>query len=346
MSKLIFDDIRDRWAETGVSRGILFISDDNGGYSNGVAWNGLTSISEQPDGGEQNKIYADNIIYASLYSPEAYNATIDAYTYPDEFMECDGTISVLKGVGFGQQKRKRFGLCYRTEMVNHSGNIDGEYYKLHIVYNLTASPSEKSYESINDSPDAITLSWEINATPIIAFNKRYSNSIAIDTSKIYTDSEYMRRLSELETILYGSDDEDARLPSPLEVVNIMNGGDMSPNNIRQLLINEFVKFKVWTWDTFNFTTMRIPDAIAEEAEQRVVSNHTSETDVPIPGIGYKILTNTPEYCDYELVISDVNNNSKIYDHIKSRFKTGELKDLVYHDGGYSYICDLHANIFS
>lgn len=346
MSKLIFDDIRDRRVETGVSKGVLYVQNDSGSYRNGVAWNGLTAINEQSDGGEQNKIYADNIIYASLLSPEFYKATIEAYTYPDEFMECDGTHTILQGVTLSQQRRRRFGLCYRTEVVNHTGIVGGNLYKLHIVYNLTASPSEKSYETFNDSPDAITFDWDINADPIKMTNARRSSCIVIDSSKLGNNEELKRRLHELEDVLYGTEDSESTLPSPLEVFSIMNGGDMSPNNIRQVLIDEFMKFKIWTWDTFNFSTMRVPDAVAEEADRRVVFDYSDETDVPIPGIGYRILQNTSDYCDYEFVISDTHTNSNIYNHIKSRLKTGDLKDLLYHDGGYSYICDLHANVFS
>lgn len=346
MSKLVFDAPGDRWVETGVSKGVLYVYNTDGHYNDGVAWNGLISISEQPDGGEQNKIYSDNIVYASLFSPEVYKATIEAYTYPDEFMECDGTFSITRGVSLGQQKRKKFGLCYRTEVVNQNGNIDGEFYKLHIIYNLLASPSEKSYESVNDSPDAITLSWDVDAIPITAINRRYSNSIVIDTSKIYKDLEYMRRLQVLEKLLYGDENTPATLPSPLEVANIMNGGDMRPASIRQLLVDEFKKYKIWIWDTFNFTTMTIPEAIANEAEYRIITDYSSSLEIPIPGIGYKLILEGSDYCDYEVTINDSYTGSEVYIDTKSRFKGITLREITSHDESYSYICDLHANVFS
>ena len=221
MAMITWDDTGKRFYEAGVNHGVLYKAAAGGGYENGVAWNGLTSVSESPDGAEPTDLYADNIKYASLRSAETFGATIEAYTYPEEFAECDGTKEISAGVYVGQQERKAFGLCYRTEIGSDTVAMQGEAYKLHLIYNATASPSEKSYETINDSPDAITFSWEVETTPVpvVVNGTTYkpTSTIVIDSTKVDKT-----KLQTLEDKLYGSASEEATLPTPAEVIAIFS----------------------------------------------------------------------------------------------------------------------------
>lgn len=211
--------------ETGVDRGVLYVMDATGTYPEGVAWNGLTSISESPSGAEANAIYADNIKYLNLFSAEEFGATIEAYTYPDEFALCDGSAALASGVMIGQQPRKTFGLCYRTVIGN---DIAGESYgyKLHIIYGAMASPSEKAYQTINDSPEAITFSWELNTTPVNVTGHKPTASLTIDSTKAGAS-----KMAAIEAVLYGTPANTetetaavpARLPLPDEIATLMAG---------------------------------------------------------------------------------------------------------------------------
>lgn len=213
--KLVWDQTSDRLYETGVKMGVLYPQDAAGTYPKGVAWNGLTAVTESPSGAEATALYADDIKYLNLMSVEEFAATVEAYTYPDEFAECDGSASIAKGVSIGQQKRKAFGLCYRTVIGNDvAGNDYG--YKIHIIYGAMAAPSEKEYASVNDSPEAITFSWELSTTPVSVKGFKPTASIVIDSTKV--DAE---KLTALETILYGSETADARLPLPDEIATLM-----------------------------------------------------------------------------------------------------------------------------
>lgn len=215
MSKIVWDAIGEHTFETGVRNGVLYLKGAEGTYNKGVAWNGLTSVSESPEGAEPTDLYADDIKYLSLMSAENFKATIEAYTYPVEFEECDGSATIAKGVVIGQQPRKPFGLCYRTAIGNDTdGNEHG--YKLHIVYGCLASPSEKQYSTINDSPDAVTFSWEVSTTPVNVPGKKPTATLTIDSTK--TDKS---KLTALEAILYGSEQDEPRLPLPEEIVTLM-----------------------------------------------------------------------------------------------------------------------------
>ena len=215
MSKIVWDQTGERLYETGVKQGVLYVRNADGTYPNGVAWNGLTSISESPSGAEPTPLYADDIKYLNLMSAEEFGATIEAYTYPEEFMQCDGSASVVEGVYIGQQARKTFGLCYRTTLGN---DVDGnDYgYKLHLIYGALAAPSEKAYASINDSPEANTFSWEVSTTPVNVTGFKPTASVVIDSTKVDK-----AKLTALEAILYGSETEEARLPLPDEVAEVM-----------------------------------------------------------------------------------------------------------------------------
>ena len=213
MSKLVWDQTGERLYETGVKNGVLYVQ-EAGAYPKGVAWNGLTAVTESPSGAEATALYADDIKYLNLISNEELGATIEAYMYPDEFKVCNGEAELAEGVVIGQQTRKAFGLCYRTTLGN---DVDGnDYgYKLHIIYGCMAAPSEKAYATINDSPEAITFSWEVTTTPVNVTGGKPTASITIDSTKV--DAE---KLAALEAKLYGSESEEATLPLPDEIATM------------------------------------------------------------------------------------------------------------------------------
>lgn len=213
--RLKWDQTGEKTYETGVSNGVLYPQKSDGSYDHGVAWNGLTSVNESPSGAEPTKIYADNIAYLTLISAEEFGATVEAYTYPDEFAECDGSAEVADGVTIGQQDRKAFGMAYKTILGNDTEkNAYG--YKLHMIYGATAAPSEKSYATVNDSPEAITLSWELSTTPVEVADRKPTASITIDSTKANKE-----KLKALEDILFGSEEAEARLPLPDEIITLM-----------------------------------------------------------------------------------------------------------------------------
>lgn len=217
MAKLVWDKTGDRLYETGVKNAVLYVRDSGGAYSKGVAWNGITAVTESPSGAESNPLYADDIKYLNLISNEDFGATIEAYTYPDEFAECDGSAEIVAGVKIGQQKRKTFGLCYRTTLGNDvDGNDHG--YKLHIIYGATAAPSERAYATINDSPEAITMSWELSTTPVTVTGFKPTAHLEIDSTKVKAEE-----LTKFEEILYGKDGSEQtepRLPLPDEIATL------------------------------------------------------------------------------------------------------------------------------
>lgn len=217
MSKLVWDKTGERLYETGVKNGVLYVQ-ENGNYPKGVAWNGLTAVTESPSGAEATPLYADDIKYLNLLSNEEFGATIEAYTYPDEFAECDGSATLADGVFIGQQKRKTFGLSYKTTLGNDvDGNDHG--YKLHIIYGALAAPSEKAYATINDSPEAITFSWEVTTTPVNVTGHKPTASITIDSTKVDA-----AKLKALEDKLYGTESEEASLPLPDEIATMFAAG--------------------------------------------------------------------------------------------------------------------------
>jgi hypothetical protein len=222
MARLAWDKVGERFYETGVDRGVLYIPNSSGVYNNGFAWNGLVSVTESPTGAEANPQYADNIKYLNLLSAEEFGATLEAFTYPDEFGQCDGTAEPEPGVSLGQQSRKTFGLSYRTRKGNDLEGTDHGY-KLHLVYGALAAPSEKAYTTINDSPEAITFSWEITTTPVEVgeiggVTYKPTASLTIDSTKVNSSS-----LEQLEDMLYGTAGTDPELPTPAEVVALFAG---------------------------------------------------------------------------------------------------------------------------
>lgn len=224
-SKIVWDETGKKFYETGVDRGVLYPIDVNGAYPLGVAWNGLTGVTESPGGAEATPLYADNIKYLNLLSAETFGGTIEAYMYPKEFEACDGSGSPTPGVVIGQQSRKQFGLCYRTTLGNDAeGQSYG--YKLHLIYGCLAAPSEKAYATINDSPSAITFSWSLNTTPVPVTNFKPTASLVIDSTLVDPT-----KLAALEDILYGTIAGDARLPLPDEVISVLEEAAPSPVSV-------------------------------------------------------------------------------------------------------------------
>lgn len=217
MAALTWDQVGERLYETGVDRGVLYIPNGSGVYDTGVAWNGLTAVTESPGGAEASPQYADNTKYLNLVSAEEFNATIEAFTYPDEFGQCDGTAAPTDGVLLGQQGRKTFGLAYRTRVGNDLNGTDFGY-KLHLIYGALAAPSEKAYSTINDSPEAITFSWEVATTPVSVTSYKPTSLIVVDSTVVGATE-----LGDLEEILYGSVGVDPRLPLPDEVISLFAG---------------------------------------------------------------------------------------------------------------------------
>ena len=217
MAKLVWDESGKRLYETGVEKGVLYVQGENGQYQQGVAWNGLTAVTESPSGAEPTALYADDIKYLELFSAEEFGATIEAYTYPAEFEACDGSASLGEGVTIGQQDRKAFGLCYRTVVGNDvKGNEHG--YKIHLVYGAKAKPSEKAYATVNDSPEAVTFSWEVTTTPVNVAGFKPTATVTIDSTKIQPD-----KLKAIEDKLYGTQDQEPALLMPDEIKQIITG---------------------------------------------------------------------------------------------------------------------------
>jgi hypothetical protein len=216
MARLIWDEVGQRFFETGVKNGVLYVQDNDGSYKNGVVWNGLTAVTESPSGAEETPLYADDVKYLTLRSAEEFGATVEAYTYPEEFEQCDGSASIADGVTIGQQARRAFGLCYRTSVGN---DIQGQNfsYKLHLIYGCTVAPSEKSYSTINDNPEAITFSWELSTVPVPVDGFSPTASLVIDASKVDEG-----KMQQLENALFGDAENEATLLLPNQIMELLN----------------------------------------------------------------------------------------------------------------------------
>lgn len=215
MSKIIFDNTGEKIYETGVDHCVLFVRNGNA-YQTGVAWNGITAINESPSGAEATPIYADNIKYLNIVSGEDFGATIEAYTYPDEFTECDGSAEIIEGVKIGQQTRKPFALCYRTLIGNDVAGT-GHGYKLHFIYNAQAAVSAKNYKTINESPEAMSFSWEISTTPEVVEGFKPTATVTVDSTKV--DSQ---KLKALEDKIYGTESSEPTMPTISEIVSLLS----------------------------------------------------------------------------------------------------------------------------
>ena len=282
MSKLIWDEDEKRTYETGVSKGVLYPVQDDGKYSLGVAWNGLTAVTESPSGAEATPMYADNIKYLNLISAEEFGATVEAYTYPQEFEACDGSAEIQPGVCIGQQDRKKFGMAYRTVLGNNEkGNSYG--YKVHLIYGATAAPSEKAYNTINDSPEVITFSWELSTTPVSVENMKPTASVTIDSTKVPKE-----KLEILEAILYGSESENPRLPLPDEIAEIFK------EEIRTLEATPSVINGASDVSTTDPITITFNNAINKESVFMIDSNGEQIKIGKDFDADHKVLTITPK----------------------------------------------------
>lgn len=215
MAKLVFNGVGDRLFETGVKNGVLYVMGDNNQYGNGVVWNGLTAVTEKPTGAEATNLYADDVKYVVIQGAEEFEATIEAYTYPEEFEECDGSAALVKGASVGQQARKTFAFCYKTSLGNDTqGQSFG--YKIHIIYGCKAKPSEKSYSTINDSPEAVTFSWDVSTTPVPVTGMNPTATVVVDSTRVEAG-----KLKALEDKLYGTESTEATLPLPDEIKTLL-----------------------------------------------------------------------------------------------------------------------------
>ena len=215
MAKLVWDEVGSRFFETGVKNGVLYVQNEDGSYANGVVWNGLTAVTESPSGAEATPLYADDMKYVVLYSAEEFGATVEAYTYPEEFEQCDGSAAISDGITIGQQTRKSFGMCYKTSVGNDVQGQDYGY-KIHIIYGAKAAPSEKSYSTINDSPEAVTFSWELSTVPVPVEGHNPTATMVIDSTRVPAE-----KMALIEAKLYGSEEGEATLPLPDEILALI-----------------------------------------------------------------------------------------------------------------------------
>ena len=215
MAKLVFNNVGERLFETGVKNGVLYVMGDEGAYENGVVWNGLTAVTESPSGAETTPLYADDVKYVVIYAAEEFGATVEAYTYPEEFEQCDGSAAISEGITIGQQTRKSFGMCYKTSVGNDVQGQDYGY-KIHIIYGAKAAPSEKSYSTINDSPEAVTFSWELSTVPVPVEGHNPTATMVIDSTRVPAE-----KMKLIEAKLYGSEESDATLPLPDEILALI-----------------------------------------------------------------------------------------------------------------------------
>jgi len=327
MAILNWDAPSQRKVEYGISKGVLY---PRGGP--GVAWNGLTAVREKSKGGDVVKLYADNVQYASFRSFESYEATIEAFMYPDEFGECDGSVKVADGVKIGQQKRKPFDFCYRTEIKVASDSIYDQPYKLHLVYNATASPSERNYQTLNESPEALEFSWDIHTMPFVLNGHKGASTLVIDSTEVDRI-----KMEALEKILYGLGDEPPRMPDPDEVVKLLQRLDL-----QRLLMTVINRTGQWLWDPFNFRTDTVPIAIDRESQRHIYCEPEPGTQYVTPSIAYKLLSEEANGLrKYMIVVVDTANPSNIVADLKTQLNlTGEEVTRVENTYYYSYILNI------
>ncbi|QED11521.1 major tail protein [Arthrobacter phage Qui] len=289
MTKLKWDQVGEKFYETGVDQGVLYLPNTTGIYDKGYAWNGLVSVSESPSGAESNKQYADNTVYLNLVSAEEFSATVEAFTYPEEFAECDGTAVPTAGVYVGQQRRKSFGLSYRTRVGNDIDAADHGY-KLHLIYGALAAPTEKAYTTINDSPEAITFSWELSTTPVeVGSGLKPTATLTIDSTKVSA-----AKLTDLENLLYGTAGVDPQLPTPAAVIAMFNGS--------------LIEVTTVTAPTYNSTTHVITIPTTTGVEYFVdgvkktgtvtITKDTVVTAAPADGYKFPLVTDDDWYFDF------------------------------------------------
>lgn len=288
MTKLKWDQVGEKFYETGVDQGVLYLPNSSGAYDNGFPWNGLVSVSESPSGAESNKQYADNTVYLNLVSAEEFSATVEAFTYPEEFAECDGTAVPVAGVYVGQQRRKSFGLSYRTRVGNDIDAADHGY-KLHLIYGALAAPTEKAYTTINDSPEAITFSWELSTTPIDVPGLKPTATLTIDSTKVSA-----AKLAELEDLLYGTVGVNAQLPSPGAVIAMFSGTlvEVAPTAPAYNSSTDTITIPSVTGVVYQI------DGEAVAAGPIVITTDTLVTAVPAAGYKFPAVTDDDWFFDF------------------------------------------------
>lgn len=273
MSKLLWNEFGKKKYYTGVSQGVLYVEG-----CPGVPWNGIKSVTENGEGADPVVLYADNLKYASFRSAGKFSASIEAYTYPEEFNDCLGMKTDTKGVYIDGQIRKRFSLCYRTEVYEGHGISRKHGYQLHLLYNLTSSPTEKNYTSYGDSPDVVSFSWDMNSVPIVLEGYKPTSIIILDSLKIERGI-----MSKIEDELYGTDLKEPRMPDPQEIIDYTIKVDLYSIFVEVLSVP-----KHWIWDTFNFETSDVPTAIREEAERHIFLDPSEDTEYIQPSIAYRL----------------------------------------------------------
>ena len=295
MAKLAWDESGKRFYETGVDKGVLFVQNTSGVYQSGVAWNGLTAVTESPTGAEVTPQYADNMKYLNLTSVEEFGATIEAYTYPSEFEVCDGTVSPTTGLALGQQARRRFGFAYRTRLGNDLVGTDLGY-KIHIIYGAYASPSEKAYATVNDSPEALTFSWDITTNAETVTGYKPTASITVDSTKVSST-----KLAELEALLWGTAGVDSSLPLPDAIVTMFAG---TLTEVTPTAPTYSTTTKVVTIPTITGVTYKI-DGVVKTGAQTALTTGQSYVVTAYPNTGYKFPLVTDN--DWLYAFSQTNN---------------------------------------
>lgn len=282
MTKILWDGVGERVYETGVDHGVLYIPDGGGAYANGYAWNGLTAVTESPSGAEATPLYADNIKYLNLVAAEQFGATIEAYTYPKEFAQCDGSVAPTAGVMIGQQTRKTFGLAYRTQVGNDVSGTDLGY-KLHLIYGALAAPTERAYATVNDTPEAITFSWAITTTPVDVPSYKPTAIVTID-SRLVDPSD----LADLEAALYGGVGVDPRLPLPADVFAFFNAPMTlaTPVSPTYVIGTHVITIPVVTGVIYKI------NGVVKTGVQPAITVDTLVTATPAPGYKFPAVTDT------------------------------------------------------
>lgn len=313
MSRLVWDKTGERFYETGVKNGVLYLLNYNGTYGRGVVWNGITAVNVTPEGAEATDIYADDIKYASFRSVEKLNATIECFQYPVEFNACEGHGQAIPGLSLGQQARRSFGFCYKTSIGSDMDTSPGSDYKLHIIYNALCLPSEKAYQTTNDSPDAVTHSFELSTTPVKTGEYRPVSYIVIDSRKVSRE-----KLARIEELLYGTELTDAQLPNPYSVIFFGKKIDLEEeiaNAIADSFMNE------WVWDTFNFRKDNIRTASARAAQSHIYYDVVDLENATLPAIVYTLTSGVPSedttILPYTVTVIESDDESDIQDQIET-----------------------------
>ncbi len=320
MSRIVWDKIGERFYETGLDRGVLYFPDASGIYKDGKAWNGLTNVNENPTGAEPTPFYADNIKYLNLMSVEELEATIEAYTYPDEFEQCDGSAEIATGVLIGQQNRKMFGLCYRTKLGNDEESDDYGY-KLHLVYGALASPSSKDRQTINDTPEPVEFSWDITTTPVDVPGFKPTSKLIVESTKVDPDD-----LNLLETILYGDTNTEPRLPLPEEVMSIIGMSESDTPVLKLTVMPENPSYEALGEMVSSLQDNIVIGDNIIIGDLKLVENYTDFNNATGNFLALKFETIPSDAMLEVIVIGDVTENVKWADDTGNRHVVVQVTD--------------------